>query len=157
MKKRLISTDEEKKYIYKIINPDNLFCDSINEEMTYSKEHGCLTVDSIETPNCIFRYCKRSNRSFRGKNNKIQAEKEKANSSVFNLINVIDPTIFIEFPSSSVSIQNHLISVVQTLISKTQLEGKELERVKQALYLLHTCQRPELRDSNDFWENEERD
>lgn len=45
MKRRLAKTEEEVSYLYRITNPENPFCDPITEELTFSKEHGCLTIE----------------------------------------------------------------------------------------------------------------
>lgn len=112
MKFMLVKNDDEELYFQRILNPDSPFSGEIEEELSYSKEHGCLTWTPVETPNCIFRYVKRTNRSFQGEGKKIQAVKEKANSAVYELLNLADPTISLEFPTTAVSISTHLISIV---------------------------------------------
>lgn len=155
MKRRWVTTQEEDDYLYRITNPDSPFSGPVTEELTYSKEHGCLTVDSVDTPNCVFRYCKRSNRSFKGPEKKSQAEKEKACAAVFNLLSLIDPTITLEFPSQAVSMRSHIMSVMAILRDKADLNAKEGETINSALAILDTCQKEDGNDRQNFWEEED--
>lgn len=151
MKKRLVSTNEEKDYLYRITNPDNPFSDSVDEDMTYLKEHGCLTIDTVESPNCIFRYVKRSNRSFKGEEKTEQAKKEKACSAVFNLLNMAEPTTTLEFPSTAVTIRQHLITVLETMRGSVELEESEERCYQKALERITSCRVEEQVDNEGFW------
>lgn len=77
MKERLTSTQKEKEYLLRIINPDKPFSGEVEEEMVYSKEKGTLDLEKVETPRTIFNFVKRSNRTFKGDMKEKQAEKEK--------------------------------------------------------------------------------
>ncbi|PNF26221.1 hypothetical protein B7P43_CG03716, partial [Cryptotermes secundus] len=63
LKETKITTEEEKTYMLRCMNPDNPFSEDPEEEMTYSKEHGYLITEEIEVPRTIFHYVKRSNRT----------------------------------------------------------------------------------------------
>lgn len=72
LKERLAVTSEKKDYLLRIKNPDNPFIEEPTEDMVFSKEHGTLTLDKIETPRNAFNLVKRSNRTIR------RAEKKRA-------------------------------------------------------------------------------
>lgn len=104
MKRRLVTTEEEKDYLNRIMNPDSPFVEEPEEEMTFSKEHGKLIMDVVEAPRNVFTYTKRSNRTFREEKKKAQAEKEKSNAAVLKVIQLLDPTVYLEYPKSSCSL-----------------------------------------------------
>jgi hypothetical protein len=54
LKERHVSNEREKEYLLKCLNPDNQFSEDIEEEVTYSKEHGCLIQEETEVPRTIF-------------------------------------------------------------------------------------------------------
>lgn len=63
LKVHFAESEEEKAYFLKCVNPDNPFTEEPTTEMTWSKEHGCLIMEEIETTRTIFHMMKRSNRS----------------------------------------------------------------------------------------------
>lgn len=61
----------------RIRNPESPFSAEPTEELRYSKEHGTLTVDKIETPRTCFYYVKNTNRTFMRNEKKDDAEKKR--------------------------------------------------------------------------------
>lgn len=138
MKRRLVITEEEKKNFHKIMNPDSPFIDEPEEEMTFSKEHGKLVLDIVEAPRNVFTYTKRSNRTFREEKMKNQAEKEKSNVAVLKIIQLLDPTVYLEYPKSSCTLRDHLKAIMEVMKQDISMNPDEEERYKSALRVLST-------------------
>lgn len=136
MKERMIKTEEEKKYLLRIINPDNPFSGEVEEEMIYSKEKGTLDLEKVETPRTIFNSVKRWNRTFKGNMKETQADKEKMYSKMLKIVNMAVPSTLISFPRSAAVISNHIAGIIRTMKNSLELPGEDEERYANALHLL---------------------
>lgn len=67
LKKKFVCTEGEKNYLKCTLNPENPFSDRPDEDVTYSEEHGCLTIDKIYIPQTVYHYVKRTNRTLRNR------------------------------------------------------------------------------------------
>lgn len=86
---------------------------------------------------------------------KEQAHKEKACSAVFYLLGLVDPTISLQFPSSSILMKNHIISVMSTLKDRVSMSQEEELICQKAISVLSSGKKEEIMEENDFWEREE--
>jgi hypothetical protein len=114
LKEKHATNKEEKEYLLKCVNPDNPFSEEINEEVTYSKEHGCLIQEEIEVPRTIFHWVKRSNRTCSSAEMKRKAESVREHGEAISIINLTDPTTHLDHPNNNIPINRHLIGVLET-------------------------------------------
>lgn len=98
LKEKFVTNEEENNYLKRTMNPKNPFLEKVEEDITYSKEHGCLTIDKIYTPQTIFHLVKRTNRTLRDKEKTEQAQKEKANAEAVHILTRVLPTSILEYP-----------------------------------------------------------
>lgn len=138
------------------MNPDSPFIDEPEEEMTFSKEHGKLVLDTVEAPRNAFTYTKRSNRTFKEEKKKGQAEKEKSNSAVLKVIQLLDPTVYLEYPKSSCGLKEHLKAITEVMKQEVSMSVEEEERYTASLRVLSTGIAIDREDGDKFEEfNEE--
>ncbi|PNF26220.1 hypothetical protein B7P43_CG03716 [Cryptotermes secundus] len=148
LKETKITTEEEKTYMLRCMNPDNPFSEDPEEEMTYSKEHGYLITEEIEVPRTIFHYVKRSNRTVNtdsylsfdprrsNKNNKdntldwilFNMEEEKYRIPLFHGNNYLDWKFRMTVYLDELGLLRH----TETPLSKLMEEYLELENVEAA-------------------------
>nr|QMP82338.1 polymerase PB1 [Coleopteran orthomyxo-related virus OKIAV179] len=133
IKERLVSTPEEKLYLDRITNPENPFISDVKEEMQFSKEHGMLVLDTVETPRNVFTYVKRSNRTLAKKSKAQQEKEEKANGEVISIVNRVDPSTLLSYPISNTTISQHLISIISARAEAMNLTDEEIDLVNQAM------------------------
>uniref|UniRef100_A0AAT9JAH8 RNA-directed RNA polymerase catalytic subunit n=1 Tax=Blattella germanica orthomyxovirus 1 TaxID=3133491 RepID=A0AAT9JAH8_9ORTO len=136
LKETYCTSDQESNYLLKCINPDNPFSEDPDEEMVYSKEHGCLILEEVEVPRTVFHYVKRSNRSVSTASSQNTAAEEKAHSEALKICRQVDPTLYISNPSTNVSINEHLIGILSSTYSSLELTAEEKLEVQSALELL---------------------
>lgn len=71
------------------VHPDNPFNEQEEEDISYSKELGMLSVNVVETPRNIFCYVKRSNRTLSRQIKKEQEEEEKCHGEAVKIVRSI--------------------------------------------------------------------
>lgn len=61
---------------------------------------------------------------------------EKVNNEVAKIINFVDPTTLIDYPTTSTSISDHLISVLTIEASNLDLTDEEKKVIEEAINTL---------------------
>lgn len=135
----------------KIRNPENPFQPHVEEDYTYSKELGTITTEELETPRNIFTFVKRSNRTVTTTLKKDLFEEEKRNAEALKIIQTIDPTTLIRYPTSNVAINRHLMGILCTLAKDVEMTNEEATEFNNAMTYLSTGISPmEGEDYLDF-------
>lgn len=138
MREANMTTDTEKEYFARVINPDNPFSGEPMEEMTFCKETGSLQLEMTETPRNIFCHVNRSNRTFRTALKKDIAEKEKEYGEALKIVRSVDPVTNIVYPRSNVTISDQLMANLDFQRQKFQLTNEEESLYQSALRYLTT-------------------
>ncbi|KAK7868019.1 hypothetical protein R5R35_010191 [Gryllus longicercus] len=74
--------DEDREYLLRIRNPDNPFTTDNDQELTYSKEIGCMVLSEIETPRNSFTFMRKANRAVTNLKAKTHESLERAASQI---------------------------------------------------------------------------
>nr|AYP67573.1 PB1 [Old quarry swamp virus] len=99
-------------YLMRIRNPNNPFCPDAIEDISYSKELGCLVSSEIETPRTIFHFIRRSNRTAKNSIKVDMFKQELINSEANKIIKTVIPSTLIKYPTEASSIANNLIAAL---------------------------------------------
>lgn len=142
LKERYCKTEEEQNYLLKCQNPNNPFSEQPREELTYSKEHGCLQLMEIEVPRTIFHFLKMSNRSVNKDESKKRAEEEIAFGEAASVAKFVDPTLSLDIPNVNTSIASHLYGILETEAHDVDLDEEEAILVAKAMEYLNSGNRP---------------
>lgn len=139
MKSRIADNEAEKEYLLRIQNPENPFSAPPEDSIRYDKELNAIIATAIQTPRNIFSYMRRSNRSNIGKTDR-KVEEEKDNTEALDILQSADPTLFFKTPSTSVSMADHLISILDAVGGDLELSENEKTKLKKAISKLREDQ-----------------
>ena len=130
-------SQEEKEYIYQVLNPNNPFSAAAEEQIMYSKDLGTMITSENETPRNLFTFIRRSNRSINNLTSLTEANKEKANKSAYEIATTADPSLFLR-PQSIRNPLSELVSCNLTYMCENlQLSSSEKEQVIRAIRRLN--------------------
>lgn len=136
MKMIRATTEAERNYLYRILNPDNLFAHPVEEDIVYSKELGHLIINEIDTPRNIFTFYKRSNRAAKNSTKEKMFASKRDHGEAVKIINTVDPSTLVRFPMQGVSVRDHLIGCLNTLKGDTELTTLEFDEFRVCIQTL---------------------
>nr|QKK82920.1 PB1 [Uumaja virus] len=141
LKERLAQTDEEKEYLYKVMNPLNPFTAPVTESTSYSVELGTMVDVEMEIPRNLFHSIKRSNRTQRS----VMKEKENKFRRLCDIVNdtfeAIDPVSALITPKSVTPMAESMITALSAEYGALHSIGveftpEEQEELEKAIDLL---------------------
>lgn len=133
MKRRLARSEEEKSYLDKLLNPENPFSADPEEEISYSRDQGCLVSIETDTPRNVFSYVRKTNRTVRNSLMKGSFETEKANASALKIARLLDPALYLRVPNIKTPLNEYLVAQMELQRSGVELNCEEEAMYSQAL------------------------
>lgn len=118
-------SENDREYLAKICHPDNPFSADPEEDVTYDKGTGKITVSEIETIRTIFHYQKRTNSRAKNSMKKSQFEEEKAHGETSTLMKTIIPSVLVKQPTEISNIADNMRSVLTVLKGEFELTAEE--------------------------------
>ncbi|ASA47420.1 PB1 [Aedes alboannulatus orthomyxo-like virus] len=138
LKERFAGNQLEIDYFMKIRMPDNPFTGTPSEEITWSRETGCLTVDRIDSPRTVFHYLKRANATINNTKGPTHADKEKNNARALEIMTLADPTTLLRVPGNAHTMVSHVISCMETSAAGVEFDPSEKILIEAALNVLRS-------------------
>lgn len=129
-------TEEDRDYVYKALNPDSPFIGFLPEEVNYSVDTGTLVINNVETPRNVFTFLKRKNRSINGEIGKKKTRLEAAYKEALDILNHVDPTTLIQTPSTTQSMADYCVQMLQAQSADLELTGDERMKYLRAIEML---------------------
>nr|UUT42619.1 MAG: polymerase PB1 [Orthomyxoviridae sp.] len=141
LKERYVTTEEEKSYLLKVMNPDNPFTGGPAELTTYSVELGQLVDIEMDIPRNLFNLQKRSNAT---KRSLLRAEEDtfkKVCNEVNEVFEMVDPVSALITPRTTTKMSTslaHQLSGERGALRSAGVEfsPEELNLIDQAIDLL---------------------
>lgn len=147
-----IKTDLDRKYFMKVMDPQNPFSDTPDEQIAWSKQAGTLVMNTIDTARNVFCYVKRSNKTINNETSKLEAMKEKHHKEAYEIMTSSEPSFHLKIPPSKSSIADYIKTGIMLKVEKLNLSPEEKLKVETAIRILEGTQHSEdLED--DFEDN----
>nr|UAJ23566.1 PB1 [Granville quaranjavirus] len=107
-KERLVTTEEEKTYLLRIMNPNNPFTGGPSEMTTYSVELGQLVDVEMDIPRNLFHLQKRSNATKRSLLKDEEEKFKKVCNEINEVFETIDPVSALVTPRTTMKMSDSL-------------------------------------------------
>lgn len=107
-KERFVTTDEEREYLLRVMNPDNPFTGGPSELTTYSVELGQLVDVEMDIPRNLFHLQKRSNATKRSLLKDEEEKFKKVCSEINEVFETIDPVSALVTPRTATKMAESL-------------------------------------------------
>ncbi|KAG5898325.1 hypothetical protein JTB14_023014 [Gonioctena quinquepunctata] len=127
MREKFADTNKETHYLLGVKNPENpILKRSRGRDDLFQMT---LTMETVETPRTCFNYLKKSNRTLNRDDKKEEEESEKSHNEASKVVNFVDPTIMVDYHTTSSVISSHPSSIIKYERQGIQLTEEESKMV----------------------------
>nr|AJG39095.1 PB1 [Wuhan Mosquito Virus 7] len=148
-----VKTEEDKRYVAQVMNPNNPFSEEPMESIMYSRDSGKMAITVADTPRNIFNTVRRSNRTARTEQSEDDAAKEKANKEAYEIAMMVNPSFHIKIPSSRSKLSEALSGYLAMEAGNETFTPEEMMELEQAMNRLDGV----TEEDNERWEAIEAD
>nr|UYL95485.1 MAG: polymerase basic 1 protein [Yushu Ortho tick virus 1] len=141
LKEHYSSTEEEKRYLERVMNPDNPFTAAPHETTTYSVELGQLVDVEMDIPRNLFNLQKRSNATRRSLLRKEEDDFKRVCQEINDTFEAVDPVSALVTPRTTTSMADSLSTQLTAErgalhSASVSFTPEELAEIEAALELL---------------------